>query len=78
MMKWLLLLAVIALVMWWTGAGRNARQAQVRQAARRRAAPEAMVACAHCGVHLPRGEAVADGQALFCSAAHRQLGVRPQ
>jgi uncharacterized protein len=33
---------------------------------------EDMVACAHCGVHLPRGEAVAapDG-VLFCGEPHR-------
>ena len=32
---------------------------------------EDMVRCAHCGVHLPRGESVrADGQD-FCSAEHR-------
>ncbi|HZW87262.1 MAG TPA: PP0621 family protein [Gallionella sp.] len=30
-----------------------------------------MVKCAHCGVHLPKGESlVAQGQ-FFCSAAHR-------
>ena len=30
-----------------------------------------MVKCAHCGVHLPKGESlVAQGQ-VFCSAAHR-------
>jgi len=32
---------------------------------------EDMVRCAHCGVHLPRGESVrADGQD-FCSVEHR-------
>jgi uncharacterized protein len=38
-------------------------------------ATEAMVQCAHCGVHLPNGEAYKDphGRA-FCSAAHLQAG----
>jgi uncharacterized protein len=32
---------------------------------------EDMVSCAHCGVHLPKGESIqADGQ-NFCCAAHR-------
>lgn len=32
---------------------------------------EDMVRCAHCGVHLPKGESVqADGR-FFCSAEHR-------
>lgn len=36
-----------------------------------RAVTEDMVRCAHCGVHLPRGESVrADGQD-FCSVDHR-------
>jgi uncharacterized protein len=34
-------------------------------------AAEDMVRCAHCGVHLPKGESVqADGR-FFCSAEHR-------
>ncbi len=34
-------------------------------------ATEDMVRCAHCGVHLPKGESVqADGR-FFCSAEHR-------
>lgn len=32
---------------------------------------ENMVCCAHCGVHLPKGESVeADGK-FFCGAEHR-------
>ncbi len=32
---------------------------------------EDMVRCAHCGVHLPKGESIqADGH-FFCSAEHR-------
>ena len=44
-----------------------------RKTASRRdsAAAEDMVRCAHCGVHLPRGESVrADGRD-YCSAEHR-------
>ena len=34
-------------------------------------AAEDMVRCAHCGVHLPKGESIeADGQ-FFCGAGHR-------
>ncbi len=39
--------------------------------------PEAMVRCAHCGIHMPRSEAVlTDGQ-TWCSPEHARLGVRP-
>lgn len=37
--------------------------------------PQVMVACAHCGVHLPKGDALWDAQGRsFCSAAHRLAG----
>lgn len=32
---------------------------------------EDMVRCAHCGVHLPKGESVSDGDQVFCCAAHK-------
>jgi uncharacterized protein len=37
---------------------------------------EAMVRCAHCGVHLPRSEASLIDQNTWCSTAHAKLGVR--
>ncbi|MBS0369617.1 MAG: hypothetical protein JSS57_10490 [Proteobacteria bacterium] len=38
---------------------------------------EQMVACAHCGVHVPESEGVTSGGHFFCSEAHRRLGARP-
>jgi len=32
---------------------------------------EDMVRCAHCGVHLPKGESILDDGRFFCSAEHR-------
>ncbi|BBJ00394.1 hypothetical protein FGKAn22_20860 [Ferrigenium kumadai] len=32
---------------------------------------EDMVRCAHCGVHLPKGESVQAEGLFFCSAEHR-------
>lgn len=32
---------------------------------------EDMVRCAHCGVHLPKGESVQAGGNFFCCAEHR-------
>ncbi|VWC16296.1 pyrimidine deaminase [Burkholderia lata] len=37
-----------------------------------RALPEPMVRCAECGVHAPKGDAVAAGGEYFCSAEHAQ------
>lgn len=38
------------------------------------AAPESMVRCAHCGIHLPRSEAVLLDGKTWCSTEHAALG----
>jgi uncharacterized protein len=35
---------------------------------------EDMVKCAHCGVNLPRSEAIYSGGDFFCTPEHKQLG----
>jgi uncharacterized protein len=41
------------------------------------ALPSQMIACVHCGLHLPQAEAQADAAGrLFCSEAHRLAGPR--
>lgn len=39
-------------------------------------APETMVRCAHCGIHMPRSEAVLSAGDTWCSTEHAKLGVR--
>jgi uncharacterized protein len=77
MIKYLLVLGVVALVLWALLRTRGAigprkpdAAAKDKAAARR----ESMVACAHCGVHLPLTEAVADGTHVYCSEPHRLAG----
>jgi uncharacterized protein len=36
--------------------------------------PEDMVKCAHCGVNLPRSEAIFTQGEFFCTAEHQRLG----
>ncbi|HYP82235.1 PP0621 family protein [Variovorax sp.] len=37
--------------------------------------PQAMLRCAHCGLHLPAADAIAgEGGKVYCSTAHRQAG----
>lgn len=36
--------------------------------------PESMVRCEHCGIHLPRSEAVLTGGHTWCSQEHARLG----
>lgn len=85
MARVLIIAALIGLVAWWAMSRLRARDARddaehtrrERGAGRRngRRGPQAMVACAHCGVHLPRAEAVADGAGrLYCGDEHRLQG----
>lgn len=48
---------------------RNVEQDQAPRAA----ISEDMVRCVHCGVHLPRSEAVVSRDEFFCNNEHRQL-----
>ena len=69
-MKFLLLFLIFMVLLWqW----RHAREEKVKHAMRKNAAPAAvvdMVQCAHCGLHLPAGDAVHQAKATYCSAAH--------
>jgi uncharacterized protein len=38
-----------------------------------RSTAEPMVRCAHCGLNVPRSEALADADRWFCSDAHRRI-----
>ena len=38
-------------------------------------APADMVRCAHCGLHVPKSEALCDGAHCFCSEEHRERGA---
>ena len=77
-MKYLLVLVVIVVAV---GIWRNKRRDEVaeRKAAGTRPAtalkqPQNMVACAHCGLHLPQADAVTGGEnQYYCSAEHRNL-----
>lgn len=74
-MKYLLVLAVVAVAIWiW----RNNRRAEAadrtaqRADGRASAKPVSMVACRVCGTHLPHTEAVQGHQGLYCGHEHRQ------
>ncbi|MBX9818409.1 MAG: hypothetical protein K2X79_10305 [Burkholderiaceae bacterium] len=72
-MKYFLVLAVVLVVVWrW----RSARSSAVppKQAAQSQPPlhPTDMVACRHCGLHLPSTDALAGRKGHYCSSAHRQ------
>ena len=78
MSKILVLLLVIGVALWWLGGRRRSPPdaGSGRQApSPKQAEPQPMLACVHCGVHLPRDEAFCDAAGRpFCSEAHRLKG----
>uniref|UniRef100_A0A2G7T6M8 Deaminase n=1 Tax=Chryseobacterium sp. B5 TaxID=2050562 RepID=A0A2G7T6M8_9FLAO len=82
-MKYLLVLIVIIIAVGVWRSQRRAEAHERRQAAAPRnpanaplAAPQDMVECAHCGLHLPRSEAIEAAGRSYCSAEHRTLAQR--
>lgn len=76
MLKLLILGAALVLLLWLLFGGlrrgRGGDGAGRRKSAKGDAArAEEMVACAHCGLHLPRSEALAARGLHYCSGAHR-------
>ena len=63
---------MLAVVIIWAVLHSYAK-ARKRDEAPRMAAPEDMVCCTHCGVHLPRSESHASGEKFFCSEDHLRL-----
>lgn len=82
MLRILILVAVVVGLALWLLKGRRPAQPKDHQARQPKRngtpdGPATMVACAHCGVHLPRPEALLDVQGrTFCGEAHRVAGPR--
>ncbi len=72
-MKYLVLLVVlvIAFSLWKS---RREPAAPARTKAPQPPAPQDMVACAHCGLHLPRSDAIVQYGAHYCCADHLRAG----
>lgn len=74
-MKYILLLAVVLGTVWLMRSLRKPKlpsQPEAKPPAAP-AAPEDMVRCAQCGVHLPRSESLPGRGGVFCSEAHRSV-----
>jgi uncharacterized protein len=79
MLRVLIFVAVVVGLALWLLKGRRSDRGgdTARDGAAKPSTPATMVACAHCGVHLPRPEAVVDVEGrTYCGEAHRLAGPR--
>ena len=60
----IVLYVIIGLIVWGMFRGFSRSRVTREEGAAR--APEDMVACASCGVHMPRSEARADAGSFYC------------
>lgn len=77
-MKLVVVLIAVLLLVWLLlgSSRRRAKDSRPGAAPRPSAQVEGMVACAHCGVHLPGSLALRLGDQSYCCAAHRDVGPR--
>jgi uncharacterized protein len=76
-MKFLLLLIAVFVLFWLLrGSWRRARRPPPGPTPGDGTAPQTMLRCAHCGLHLPRDEALPGRGGVFCGEPHRQAFER--
>lgn len=73
----IVLFVIAVVVLLWLLRGTASRRRNVGGAAKA-ATPQPMIACAYCGVHLPRDEALPGRGGVFCGDAHRAAFEKAQ
>lgn len=71
-MSRILFFVLLAIVAYLVVRSMQRRGGQKRASRPQPTAPEAMVSCATCGLHLPRTEALLLGDRYFCCEEHRR------
>ena len=75
-MKYLVLLIVLVIAVGvWRSKREPAQPSRTPPAAPPK--PQDMVACAHCGLHLPYSDAVVQHGVAYCGADHLRAGPAP-
>lgn len=70
-MKYLVLFLVFLAIGWYWRSERSGEVSNGRRRKTREPIPQDIVPCQHCGVHLPRQDAIVGSRGLYCSQAHR-------
>lgn len=73
-MKYLVLMVVLVVAIGIWRSNRATPKEPRAAKARPPALPQDMVACAHCGLHVPRADALLQGGQAYCSTEHQRLG----
>ncbi|MGL6111174.1 MAG: PP0621 family protein [Rubrivivax sp.] len=74
-MKYLIVILVVVVAGWLLLRSRS-RDLPAKRGTAPDSQPQTMVQCRHCGVHLPRVDALLDHRGAFCTQAHRLAGPR--
>ena len=69
-MKYLVLILIVLAVLWIARAS-SRRDRPPAQKPSAEPSRELMLSCAHCGLHLPRDEALPGRGGVFCGELHR-------
>lgn len=71
-MKYLLIIAIVLLILWLARSSRRPPPPPPAPGPPGgKTVQQPMLACAHCGLHLPSGEALPGRGGVFCGEAHR-------
>lgn len=75
---WVVIILAVMIVMRIVSARNSAKRHAAATPARQpgKGPAESMVRCAHCGVHLPRSEALLIAGKTWCNSEHARLGER--
>jgi len=72
-MKFLLVLAVVVIGVWlWRSGRQDSVTRDTPKPPKNPAAPQEMVSCQWCAVHVPRSDAIAGRLGLYCCSDHQQ------
>lgn len=74
-MKFILFLIAVFVLFWLLRGALGRRSGGAAPAAR---AVQPIIACAYCGLHLPRDEALPGRGGVFCGEAHRSAFEKEQ
>jgi uncharacterized protein len=70
--KYLIIFLIVLAIAWRWRASRDAQHAIKRKTKPAPPATVEMVACTHCGVHIPAQDAITGTKGIYCKVAHRQ------